>query len=57
MAAWRRARARAREANNWLRDARRRFERARLELDEATKAAAVAGERVRLVRALKGSMK
>lgn len=45
------------KANDRLRLARRRFERARLELEEANQAAAAAGERVRLAAALKESTK
>lgn len=45
------------KANDRLRDASRRFERARLELDAAIHEAAIAGERVRLAKALKESTK
>lgn len=45
------------QANNRLRDARRRFERARLELEEANAAAAAAGERVRFAQLFKEQIK
>ncbi|HKZ73178.1 MAG TPA: hypothetical protein VJ011_03890 [Steroidobacteraceae bacterium] len=41
------------QANDRLRDAQRWFERARLELEHAIQAAAIAGERVRFAQALK----